>query len=1078
MLELYIKNNEGGWDKIDSDKELSIPTTYEQNKWLNPEATINDYSKTVTIVGTPNNNKIFKHLYRLDYTNSLGEINPNERISYRLLNNGELYSEGYLTIDSVTNKKGIINYNVTLYGGIGNFFYSLMYDNDGNELSLANVYYELITENPLKYNPSSDALYTDINNANLGMPLLEIEERTLPLFNYDKMFALSCWNIRANKDFYDKLKDNNIYKVFCPILGYTGYHEDYDNNKILFNQNVYNPDKNKLVIPYSIENNKYSAGYTDGWNLIEASRDLDQIETRDIRSHYLPLGMNMKFIYDAIKNTSLNNGFKIDDSLVNGDDWTSLKGMYLLSHPFDWRDITINRYNPKEFPKNAYSVVKNIKDTRPERNHEALEYFNDSKNDLITLNNIQDLIKDTQPDISLSFSINLNREYLVTLNNPTEQQEKYFDDNSSVIAKDISSHNLVYNDYNANIVMVTTEKLNGAKHTDVYIVGTNLEYVVGTTVQSSSQNVILTKEKISEYIHNKLIETFNNPDNIALYGDITINDTYMYSIDEYSRVKTGYSSEWNSFPMADRSEGAYKIKSLYTTDDKNIRIDLARDVKSVIVEEAPFHVFMEYNYKQDKIYNTLWSWGETYMSSYYDRLTNCHRGTMASSDSAWLSYIFKLTSYEIYYGNSSYETHELTKTNILQDTMSPYEFLKSIANTFNWKFEYEKDTIKICSHKNYFQNKVIDIADAIDMSSIEVKPTNINYKTYVYNLNTEEENYPYYLYKKKYGVETGTYKYIPPKYNLNTDTYNYCENNKFIAPNVWRLKSSFFYDFTNDEQKIGSYYNRAFIDSSFKCQYWNNTRTESKVEEYTGMNAIETIKLANVNDEGINAPNEYEFFRLSWFDKENKQLDYGNNVALYMGQLEYYYYDDEHDNYGNTLNGYFLSDNIDEMFIYNGKPCHLMCDSKKTHAEQRFIDKPAFGLNKIPWFTDRRFRSDMETGHIFSMNMDKTNKYQYPIGQQYMTLYDRFHKPINDRLLNGDNKILTVKYKLSEQPIQAMRRIYRLNNKHYILNKINDYQPNQKNKFFKCEFVSIDDYESIAYRPLNEFKYADTEDIL
>ena len=146
MIELYL----AGY-KADTTTDLEIPMTYENISLGSPEAVKNNYSKTIRLQGTKNNNKIFGQIYRLDRSiidssNNIGiYFDANKRVEYVLKYDGALYDRGYFKLDSIDNDRHIVQYNLTLYGGLGNFFYSLMYsdtdDQEGIERNLGSLYY-------------------------------------------------------------------------------------------------------------------------------------------------------------------------------------------------------------------------------------------------------------------------------------------------------------------------------------------------------------------------------------------------------------------------------------------------------------------------------------------------------------------------------------------------------------------------------------------------------------------------------------------------------------------------------------------------------------------------------------------------------------------------------------------------------------------------------------------------------------------------------------------------------------------------------------------------------------------------
>ena len=64
MIELYLDNR-----RLDMPTDFKINMTYQQIDLEKPEAKINNYSKTVKVPGTNNNNNIFGHIFRFDRTN-------------------------------------------------------------------------------------------------------------------------------------------------------------------------------------------------------------------------------------------------------------------------------------------------------------------------------------------------------------------------------------------------------------------------------------------------------------------------------------------------------------------------------------------------------------------------------------------------------------------------------------------------------------------------------------------------------------------------------------------------------------------------------------------------------------------------------------------------------------------------------------------------------------------------------------------------------------------------------------------------------------------------------------------------
>ena len=123
MIQLFI-DKAGSFTEVDLSTVISVPITYQVSDLQKPEVKKSSYSKTIALPGTPKNNALFGHIYNTNSTFG-GWFAPNKRVNYRLVRNGVVYSTGYFKMDSITNVSGVITYNITLYGGIGAFFYSL-----------------------------------------------------------------------------------------------------------------------------------------------------------------------------------------------------------------------------------------------------------------------------------------------------------------------------------------------------------------------------------------------------------------------------------------------------------------------------------------------------------------------------------------------------------------------------------------------------------------------------------------------------------------------------------------------------------------------------------------------------------------------------------------------------------------------------------------------------------------------------------------------------------------------------------------------------------------------------------------
>lgn len=143
-ISLYIDGR-----KADLSDDSLVLWTWTREQLGSPAVVKNAYTKQVTLPGTPANEAIFGHYGRLDRltSNPSGgyglDFNALKRTPFAIYDDtSALLESGYLKLDSVaSDAKGVRSYKVTLYGGLGEFLYGLMYDADGKARTLASLWY-------------------------------------------------------------------------------------------------------------------------------------------------------------------------------------------------------------------------------------------------------------------------------------------------------------------------------------------------------------------------------------------------------------------------------------------------------------------------------------------------------------------------------------------------------------------------------------------------------------------------------------------------------------------------------------------------------------------------------------------------------------------------------------------------------------------------------------------------------------------------------------------------------------------------------------------------------------------------
>ena len=277
-VKLFINN-----ELVDFSNELSMPFVYQLEDTNNPSIVKNSFTKTITIVGTKQNNKIFgdiynfdrEQLYDVEYVTG-AYFNPSFRTPFSIYNNGELIESGYMQLNSITIKDKLINYQITLYGGLGDFFYNLSYNKDSERITLGD----------LTYGVKDDEGKT-------------IDSEKEFDFNISKEVVRDCWfKTKGNGTFED-------YITFVPC--YNGVYEDFDNKKALINTTG-----SQIFTQSSLTQDNKMYVTINGYALAEWENELTEWEMRDLRSYQQRPAIKLSKVIEACCDPINNGGYKVD----------------------------------------------------------------------------------------------------------------------------------------------------------------------------------------------------------------------------------------------------------------------------------------------------------------------------------------------------------------------------------------------------------------------------------------------------------------------------------------------------------------------------------------------------------------------------------------------------------------------------------------------------------------------------------------------------------------------------------------------------------------------------------------------
>ena len=285
MTQLFINGQQA-----DIDKNTVITFNYSAGDTDNPTAVKSTYSKTVELLGTENNNRIFNNLY--DLKQHALSFHSNKRTPFVLYSGGK-QQRGYLKLDSISRGLDGIRYRCTLIGELSDFFYNLAYDDKGNKKTFASLHY----------------YFTDENGNVMGD-----KEETHPIFSWDKDYIVNSWNELYKYDSTSPTVNPRHVITAAPV--YHGYGDDMDCKKMLVFYDSLTDDE-KAMIPLPSNYNIYEKA--DGWVVLENSREMDEFEARDLKSFNQCPAVKCSFLLDSISREVNNGGYKViwDDEVKN-----------------------------------------------------------------------------------------------------------------------------------------------------------------------------------------------------------------------------------------------------------------------------------------------------------------------------------------------------------------------------------------------------------------------------------------------------------------------------------------------------------------------------------------------------------------------------------------------------------------------------------------------------------------------------------------------------------------------------------------------------------------------------------------
>lgn len=284
-IELYIAGQ-----KVDLSDSSFVLLNYTHDDLSNPTILKNSFSQQITIPGTANNNRLFGAIWRFDRQTIAGggagvNFDAAKKTPFLLFDGAACLESGYIKLDSISKKGDAIAYKVSLYGGLGSFFYSLTYDSDGNKRNLASL---------------SFANVTDVDGSQIETPFTINRSKVQELWEDVDLNALS----------------------FAPC--YNGIPADFDAAKCIAGPFLKTDPSGSVELGYPLflyyPRSVTQAGddgditfrpYDKRWTVITFNKQLTEWQISDLRSWMQRPVVRMKAIIDAMCQPENNGGYTV-----------------------------------------------------------------------------------------------------------------------------------------------------------------------------------------------------------------------------------------------------------------------------------------------------------------------------------------------------------------------------------------------------------------------------------------------------------------------------------------------------------------------------------------------------------------------------------------------------------------------------------------------------------------------------------------------------------------------------------------------------------------------------------------------
>ena len=463
----------------------------------------------------------------------------------------------------------------------------------------------------------------------------------------------------------------------------------------------------------------------------------------------------------------------------------------------------------------------------------------------------------------------------------------------------------------------------------------------------------------------------------------------------------------------------------------------ANNSEKTIFKGLLYHNKQEYT-RPDISFASMWAAQEVTnsTSTTYAQILNSNYTTHYTYSAT--SFYAEATDYEALFSNSY-----IPKSRLLSTSYTPAEFLTSYCKMFGlyiYRNPSEqaddpntcpKGVIHIYDRDTFYTDEYVDLQDRIDRSkTMTITPTLASTKWYLFDQDPIESDAGT-AYSRTYGYNYGR-QLVNTNYNFDNKTTKLYDGNVFKSGVMVREKDKYF----------------ALPYMGAPIYAWNGMKYSLFTEGENGWENVDieipTTRLINRLDINSLGHKGYDCMpKLQCHNDDNTGGDGAGVLLFYTGKIE-------------TINDYWLTDDVLEMQTLNGNACWLIPGSGIDAIGNQIGIK----VNELPFFTRDLINFGLQEGYIVnSWNFGHPQVTFSP--NTYTTsgdsIYDKCWKEYISDLYDQDSKQLSCYVNFLGIPdTDYLRKFWWFDNCVWVLWEIKDFNLADPTSIL-CTFVRVKD---------------------